>query len=280
MSTGPGLETLGDRRIRRGDDGRTVLRALRGPSWRTSRWSQADRLPLPLRLRLTGQSPLKGRLLRNAPSWRTEAASGLATCRADFFGSKSWCSIYWRPADCSRLSKRGRDGTGGPARLPCCRSAMEGQQQPLGDEIPRQDAVCCGRGGRACREPFVALLAEARAVALARTSGESQEMRSAGSTSLRYGFADGSRLVFRPERRRHSCWSTAPTRLARARRLPRCRNLLFAASGARKTPTTSCMRGTLLACRPPPLEATGPAADGSPSAAGAATRNSCFRTAT
>jgi len=127
-----------------------------------------------LRLRLTGETPLKGRLLAERAQLADEVQAACHRVSADFWLEKLALELAEPPLDHSR-------GGEGAAELAALLdavledSAVEQRAEALADEIRAKMPFAPGEEAGLFGEPLSALLAEARAVALARTSAESPE---------------------------------------------------------------------------------------------------------
>jgi len=127
-----------------------------------------------LRLRLTGQSPLKGRLLAERTQLADEVQAACHRVSADFWLEKLVLDIGDPPMQSAQASE-GATELAALLDAVLADPAMEGQAAALADEIRARMPFAAGEEEGLFGEPLSALLAEARAVALARTSGESQE---------------------------------------------------------------------------------------------------------
>lgn len=127
-----------------------------------------------LRLRLMGESPLKGRLLAERAQLADEVQAACHRVSADFWLEKLALEIVDPPAQSAQAGE-------GAAELAALLDAvladpaMEGQAVALADEIRAKMPFAAGEDEGLFGEPMSAILAEARAVALARTATESPE---------------------------------------------------------------------------------------------------------
>ncbi|MGY6710168.1 MAG: metallophosphoesterase family protein [Rhizobiaceae bacterium] len=127
-----------------------------------------------LRLRLIGQNPLKGRLLAERAHLADEVQAACHRVSADFWLEKLALELAEQPSHPSR-------GGEGVMELAAMLDAVledpgiEERAEALAEEIRAKMPFAPGNGEGLFGEPFSELLAEARAVALARISAERQE---------------------------------------------------------------------------------------------------------
>ena len=127
-----------------------------------------------LRLRMTGASGLKGRLLAERAQLTDEIQAACHRVNADFWLEKLVLDLS-DPR--SKPSDPGKEGVELAALLDAVLSdpAIEAEAEALAQEIRAKMPFAPGEGDGMLGEPFADLLAEARAVALARmTAGEAE----------------------------------------------------------------------------------------------------------
>lgn len=127
-----------------------------------------------LRLRMTGESALKGRLLAERVRLTDEIQAACHRASADFWLEKLVLDLADPPA---RAAGKGDASVELAALLneAMANPDIEARAEALAGEIRARMPFAAGEGEGLFGEPFAALLAEARAVALARTTAEEGE---------------------------------------------------------------------------------------------------------
>jgi DNA repair protein SbcD/Mre11 len=126
-----------------------------------------------LRLRMTGVSRLKGRLLAERAQLADEIQAACHRVSADFWLEKLVLDLSDPPASSSRKGQAVELAALLDAVL--ADPAIETEAEALVQEIRSKMPFAPGEGDGLFGEPFSALLVEARAVALARTTSEEAE---------------------------------------------------------------------------------------------------------